>query len=273
MLHDTGQGRLTAILMADAVGYSRGMSGNERETLSALVESRNVMAEVVASLGGRVVGTQGDSFLAEFPSSTNAVLAALRIQSALAASRENAEGHSLAYRVGVNLGDVYDVDGDIHGDGVNIAARLQTLAEPGGVLVSGAVYDLARDRVDADFAFAGEHSLKNISGKVRAYRLTSKAAGHARGRPRPQAPEYERPAVEIQRFRVLAGGRAARKACDMIAEELTSMLSSIAGILLIRGDLAPHAEEAPPPRSPHHYRLTGTGVAGDGRFRLSVQLV
>lgn len=278
-LHKAGQGRLTAILMADVVGYSKALSGREQETLATLVECRNLMTGIVAGLRGRVVGTQGDSFLADFPSSTDAVTAALRIQEAIARRNDGSREDGLSYRIGVNLGDVYDVydvDGDIHGDGVNIAARLQALAEPGGILVSGAVHDLVRDRVDADFVFAGEHSLKNISGRIRAYRLAPKAARPRAAPPRPDDAGlgYERPSIEIHPFRVLGGGRSARKACDMITEELTSMLSSVAGILLIRGDMAASPENAREIEArPHHYRLTGTGLVSDGRFRLSAQLV
>ncbi len=275
MLTGAGQGRLTAILIADAVGYSKGMSGREREMIASLVEGRGIMAGVVAGLGGRVVGTQGDSFLAEFPSSTDAVVAGLRIQVALA-PLDGVPATGLTYRIGVSLGDVYDVAGDIHGDGVNIAARLQALAEPGGVLVSGTVHDLVRDRVDADFVFAGEHSLKNISGRVRAYRLVPKTSPSSRlVAASNQAPEFERPSVEIQRFRVIGGGRAARRACDLVAEELTSMLSSVSGILLIRKDLANPADDETGAHTVrrHHYRLTGSGSTADGRFKFSSQLV
>ncbi len=276
MLKKTGRGRLTAILMADAVGYSKALSGREREALATLVDCRRLMSGIVEELGGRVVGTQGDSFLTDFSSSTDAVTAALRIQEAIARRNDGSREDGLSYRIGVNLGDVYDVDGDIHGDGVNIAARLQALAEPGGILVSGAVHDLVRDRVDADFIFAGEHSLKNISGRIRAYRLAPKAARPKTASPRPDDAGlgYERPSIEIHPFRVLGGGRSARKACDMITEELTSMLSSVAGILLIRGDLAASPENTREIEArPHHYRLTGTGLVSDGRFRLSAQLV
>lgn len=275
MLRNAGQSRLTAILMADAVGYSKALSGRERETLAVLVESRRLMADVVASLGGRVVGTQGDSFLSEFTSSTDAVSAALRIQEALAQRNVTSTEDTLAYRIGINLGDVYDVEGDIHGDGVNIAARLQALAEPGGILVSGAVHDLVRDRVDADFHFAGDHSLKNISGRIRAFRLIARAPRQrATARPTHDAHGYDRPSIEVQRFRVLGGGRSARKACDIVVDELTSMLSSIAGIFLIRGDLADPAEGGNGAGArPHHYRLSGSGTVDSGRFKLNVQLV
>jgi len=249
------------------------VSGRERETIAALIESRSKMTSIIAELGGRVVGTQGDSFLAELPSSTHAVTAALRIQAVQASAGEPASTR-LTYRIAVNLGDVYDVDGDIHGDGVNIAARLQALAEPGKILVSGAVHDLVRDRVDADFVFAGEHRLKNITGRIRAYSLEPKRPPSGQAAPAAEALQnYERPSVEIQRFRVISGGRTARKACDLVAEELTSMLSSISGILLIRGDLADRNGDQVRSSSPHHYRLTGSGVTGDGRLRLSIQLV
>lgn len=275
--NSAGKSRLTAILMADAVGYSRGMSGRERETLAELVACRQLMTEVVGDMGGRVVGIQGDSFLAELPSGTDAVIAAIRIQEAVASRHQGRAPDALVYRIGINLGDVYDVDGDIHGDGVNIAARLQALAEPGGILVSGAVHDLVRDRIPVDFVFSGEHALKNITGRVRAYRAVPRGDRRSSFGPRAKTePDtgYERPSIEIRRFKILGGGRSARKACDMITDELTSMLSSISGILLIRGDLATASNDrAETGSGPHRYLLTGTGSATDGRFKLSTQLV
>lgn len=263
--------------MADAVGYSKALSGREQETLATLVECRHLMTEIVAGLRGRVVGTQGDSFLADFTSSTDAVTAAVRIQEAIARRNDSSREDGLSYRIGVNLGDVYDVEGDIHGDGVNIAARLQALAEPNGILVSGAVHDLVRDRVNVDFVFAGEHSLKNISGRIRAYRVVTRMPRAAATAPTPAqsaAPDYERPVVEIYPFKVLGGGRAARRACDMVAQELTSMLSSIAGILLIQGDRSARGEdESTVEPKAHHYRLTGAGSATDGQFKLTAQLI
>ena len=276
MKRSAGQSRLAAILMADAVGYSRGMSERERETLAALIECRHLMTEVVAELSGRVAGTQGDSFLAEFSSSTDSVRAALRIRSALAERNASTIGVPLAYRIAVNLGDIYDLGEDIHGDGVNITARLQALAEPGGIIVSGAVHELIRDRIDGDFVYAGEHALKNISGRIRAYRLVERTA-----RP-PTQPlsagdiglPVDRPSIEIQRFRVLGGSRAARQACEMIVDELTSMLSSVSGMQLMRADLSADVRlRKGLETAAHHYLLTGTGSANEGLFRLSTQLV
>jgi len=138
----TGQRRLTAILMADVVGYSGLIRRRDVATIASLGECRALLSNIVAAQGGRVVGTQGDAFLAELPSSLGAVNAAIEIQRALARRNAVSAEDRLEYRVAVNLGDVIDDNGDIHGDGVNIAARLQAMAEPGGILVSGAIYDL-----------------------------------------------------------------------------------------------------------------------------------
>ena len=165
--------RLAAILMADAVGYSRSMERDEHGTLAALEAARSVFRTEVDANRGRVIDTAGDSILAVFDSAAGAVVAALAVQASLAAS---ADRPSLRFRIGVHLGDVIETaDDGVYGDGVNIAARLQTLAEPGGVVVSEAVRGAVKSRIPATFGDRGVQSVKNIGDPVRAYAVTGAA--------------------------------------------------------------------------------------------------
>ena len=163
--------RLVAILAADAVGYSRLMSIDQRATLDALEEARSVFRAAIDSNGGRVVDTAGDSALAVFDTASGAATAALAIQQELAAATtEVAEDRRMRFRIGVHLGDVIEkIDGSVYGDGVNIAARLQSLAEPGGVTISDAVRGAVRGKVAAHFVEQGEQRDKNIAEAVRVY--------------------------------------------------------------------------------------------------------
>jgi TolB-like protein/class 3 adenylate cyclase/cytochrome c-type biogenesis protein CcmH/NrfG len=162
--------KLTAILAADVEGYSRLMEADEAGTHATLTAYRSVLADSIAEHDGRIVGTAGDSVLADFPSVVEALNAAVEIQKEFA--ERNAElpaERRLRFRIGINLGDVI-VDGeDIFGDGVNVAARVQALAEPGGIAVSGAVYDQVRNKLDLGFRDRGAHRVKNIAEPVRVY--------------------------------------------------------------------------------------------------------
>lgn len=155
--------RLAAILAADMEGYSRHMSTDERATISALDSARALFKQHIEGNQGRVVDMAGDSILAVFDSAAGAVTAAMAVQKALS-------GRAFRYRVGVHLGDVIEKpDGTIYGDGVNIAARLQTLAEPGGVTVSEAIRGSVKQRIGAAFEDKGEQSVKNISDPIRTF--------------------------------------------------------------------------------------------------------
>ena len=166
------QRKLVAILAADVVGYSRLMGTDEEATFAALKSCRDIIDPLIESHGGRIFGGAGDSIVAEFPSPVEAVRCATEIQ--LSIDRHGAEtpdDQRLRFRIGVNLGDVI-VDGDdLMGDGVNIAARLEALAPPGGVCVSEAVLDQVRDRLGLDFLDLGEHVVKNIDRPIRVYRV------------------------------------------------------------------------------------------------------
>ena len=162
------QRRLAAIVSADVVGYSRLMGVDEVETLSALRTHRSeVIDPKIAEHGGRIVKIMGDGLLLEFPSVVNATACAVQMQEEMALRNEAVpEDQRIIFRVGINLGDIIIEGDDILGDGVNIAARIEALAEPGGVAISGRVHDDVRDRLYAEFTDTGMQSLKNIARPI-----------------------------------------------------------------------------------------------------------
>ena len=164
--------KLAAILAVDVVGYSRLMGEDETGTARAVREHREAAAPIVRGLGGRLVKTMGDGVLLEFPAVVAAVECAILMQKQMAERNTGVpEAKRILYRIGVNLGDVLIEGDDIVGDGVNIAARLEGIAEPGGVCISGSAYDHVRGRIDAKFVDLGERTLKNIAQPVRVYAL------------------------------------------------------------------------------------------------------
>jgi adenylate cyclase len=192
MADPSSRRKLAAILSADVVGYSRLMAANEAATVDTLRSYRDIIARLVVRRGGRVVNAPGDALLAEFPSAVEAVQAAVEIQKAL-------EGHNIElqperrmqFRIGVNLGDVIEeADGTIYGDGVNIAARMEALAEGGGICISSTVYDAVEGKLSLGFDYLGEQQVKNIAKPVRVYRV--------RAEPRPSAPPRSKHRLQWQ---------------------------------------------------------------------------
>ncbi|WP_187969969.1 adenylate/guanylate cyclase domain-containing protein [Aquibium microcysteis] len=162
--------KLTTVLAADVQGYSRLMEHDEEGTLATLKQYRDVMSRVVDAHGGRIVNTWGDAVIAEFPSVVEAVRAAVEVQGDLAERNAGLQpGRRMQFRMGINLGDVIVEGDDIYGDGVNIAARLQSEAEPGGILISNTVFDQVRNKVAVSFDFRGELVAKNIDEPVPSY--------------------------------------------------------------------------------------------------------
>ena len=164
--------RLVAILAADVEGYSRHMERDEAETLATLSDLRLIFDTLIADHKGRIANTAGDSVLAEFQSVVDALDCAVKVQQEMTLASESLEeGKRLRFRIGLNVGDVMVKDGDIFGDGVNIAARLETLALPGGICVSRGVRDHVRKMSRYAFEDLGEQSVKNIAQPIRAFRL------------------------------------------------------------------------------------------------------
>src|SRR6266404_6876421 len=166
--------RLAAILVADVVGYSRLMETDEAGTLAVLKERRRAIVDpLVKKHRGRIVKLMGDGVLVEFGSAVNAVECAVELQAAMdIANAGAAEGQRIVLRAGVNLGDVMVEGSDLYGDGVNIAARLEALAEPGAVYVSQTVFNHVRGKVALEFESLGERSLKNIAEPLQVYKVS-----------------------------------------------------------------------------------------------------
>src|SRR6267154_2058769 len=162
------QRRLAAILAADVAGYSRLMGADEEGTLAALKTLRREVADPkIKEHRGRIVNTTGDGLLSEFASVVDAVRCAVEVQREIAARNAGVQSErSIDFRIGVNIGDIIIDENDIFGDGVNVAARLEALAEPGGICVSRVVRDQVRDKVEFGFEDLGEHQVKNIARPV-----------------------------------------------------------------------------------------------------------
>jgi adenylate cyclase len=206
--------KLTTILCADVYGYSRLMEQDEAATLGTLRTYRDAIDGLIARHRGRIASTAGDSLLADFPSVVEAVQCAIEIQQELAGrNRSLPDGRRMAFRIGINLGDVMLHDGDLYGEGVNVAARLEALAEPGGICISRPVYDQVRNKLTVGFDDLGDQPVKNISEPVQAFRVRlDGAAKDSRPKPArsPRPPSADRAesvqAARIRRFRRRAIG-------------------------------------------------------------------
>ena len=177
--------RLATILVADVFGYSRMMGEDEERTVRTLRGHRAVFDDLLKTYRGRVFNTAGDAILAEFPSAVDAVRCATEIQSALRTRNEQLpEDHRMWFRIGVNLGDVIVQDGDLLGDGVNIAARIEAATEPGGVCISGSVYDQIQNKLSLTFRQLPDKAFKNIAQPVRTFAIGGDAPPVVRGAPR-----------------------------------------------------------------------------------------
>lgn len=182
-----GMRKVAVILSADVVGYSRLMGDDDLSTLDDIVATRGVMTEHVLAHGGRVIDAAGDEMLMEFPSAIEAVNCAVAVQAELETRNASRAAHRrMRLRIGINVGDVLERDGALYGDGVNIAARLQALGEPGGVCVSAAVHGLVEGRLSVAFVYAGEQTVKNVARPVRLYHArigTAAAVAAGQGAP------------------------------------------------------------------------------------------
>src|SRR5215475_10797065 len=169
--------KLETILAADVAGYSRLMQGDDEATVATLEACRGIFRERIQAHRGRVVDMAGDSVLAVFDAATGAVRAAVEIQVALVERNETLPGaRRMRFRIGVNLGEVIErPDGTVYGDGVNIAARLESLAEAGGICVSGTVYDQVATKLALGYEFLGQRTVKNITHPVRVYRIQTES--------------------------------------------------------------------------------------------------
>jgi adenylate cyclase len=223
--------RLAAILAADVVGYSRLMSADEVGTARALRDHRAAIDPIVASHGGRIVKTAGDGMLLEFSSIVAAVECAVAVQQHMAERNADVpEDRRMLFRMGVNLGDVLIEGDDILGDGVNVAARLEGIAEPGAVYVSDAAHQQVRDKLQLTFEDRGEQQLKNIARPVRVYRV-----GYGPGGLSVQAslPIPEKPSIAVLPFQNLSGDSAQDYFSDGITEDIITELSRFRSLFVI----------------------------------------
>src|SRR5437879_3298243 len=200
--------RLAAILAADVAGYSRLMGADEEGTLAALKELRRELADPkIKEHRGRIVKTTGDGLLVEFASVLDAVRCAVEVQREMV--ERNAavpERRRIQFRIGINLGDIIKDGRDIYGDGVNVAARLEALAEPGGICVNRVVRDQVRDKLDFAFEDAGEQLVKHIARPLRVYRIRpGRSAGDTMGAAQPALAVPDKPSVAVLPFTNMSG--------------------------------------------------------------------
>ena len=238
MTQERVERRLTAILAADVAGYSRLMGVDEEGTLAALKKVRREVVDAkITQHRGRIVQTSGDGLLVEFASVVDAVRCAVEMQREMA--RRNADGpqeRCIEFRVGINLGDIMVDEQDIFGDGVNVAARLETLAEPGGICVSRVVRDQVRDKLAVSFEDMGEQQVKNIARPVRAYRaLLAEGTGAPATPSKTEAPRplADRPSIAVLPFKNVTGDPEQGYFVDGITEDIITALSKWRWFLVI----------------------------------------
>src|SRR5215217_4849822 len=228
------QRRLAAIFAADVEGYSRLMGLDEVGTLRTLTAHREIMDRLIGEHGGRIANTAGDSVLAEFPSVVDAVQSAVEVQEALRGANEALpEDHRVRFRIGVHVGDVMVKGGDLFGDGVNIAARLQALAEPGGVCLSDEAHQHVRKAVPFGFTDLGPRPAKNIEGGVRAFAIQlNEPSGFAAKINKAPVP-WDRPSVAVLPFENLSGQPNDTYFSDGISDEIIIGLARFRTLLVI----------------------------------------
>ncbi|SEP24144.1 adenylate cyclase [Rhodospirillales bacterium URHD0017] len=270
--------RLAAIVSADVAGYSLLMGRDETGTLVALKAIRQeVVDPAIASHGGRIVKTTGDGLLLEFPSVVNAVRCAVEVQMAMAdRSAEVAEDRRIAFRIGINLGDIIVDDDDIFGDGVNVAARLEEIAPPGGICISSRVYEDVRDRLDTVFDDGGTQTLKNIARTVQVWRWQPGQSAP----PTLQAlPLPDKPSIAVLPFQNISGDPEQEYFVDGLVEDIITSLSRFKSLFVIaRNSSFAYKGKSPDIRQVGRdlgvrYVLEGGVRRAGRRLRITAQLI
>jgi TolB-like protein len=274
--------RLSAIVAADVAGYSRLMGLDEVGTARTLREHRAVSDALVARHGGRIVKTTGDGLLIEFPSVVDAVECAVAVQQVMAERNDGVpQDRRMLFRIGINLGDILIEGDDILGDGVNIAARLEGIAEPGGICISSSAYDHVRGKVAVEFADLGEQSLKNIERPVRAYAVVRDRPGHGtqHGGKMPSPLLAPRLSMVVLPFANIGGDPEQDYFVDGVTESLTTHLSRVSGSFVIARNTAftfkgKAVDVKRVGRDLNvRYVLEGSVQRGGNRVRVNVQLI
>ena len=223
--------KLVAILAADIAGYSRLMGVDEVGTARALREHRAAVDPIVTSHGGRIVKTTGDGVLLQFPSVVAAVECAVAVQNLMAERNADVpQDRRMLFRMGINLGDVLIEDDDILGDGVNIAARLEGIAEPGGLCISESSYQQVRDKLAIHFEDMGQQQLKNITRPVRVYRIP---LGGTSAKERPPLALPDKPSIAVLPFQNMSGDTEQEYFTDGMVEDIIPGLSRIKWLFVI----------------------------------------
>src|SRR5580692_8826449 len=271
--------RLAAIVAADVAGYSRLMGLDEVGTARTLREHRKVTDALVAKHGGRLVKTTGDGVLLEFPSVVDAVECAVAVQAVMDRRNEGLPvDRRMLFRIGINLGDILIEGDDILGDGVNIAARLEGIAEPGGICISSSAYDQVRGKVPVEFTDLGEQTLKNIARPIRAYAVGLNA-NYYTDRPARPFSSAPRLSIAVLPFANIGGDPEQEYFVDGVTESLTTDLSRISGSFVIARNTAftykgkPFDVKQIGRDLNVRYVLEGSVQRSGNRMRVNVQLI
>ena len=276
------QRRLAAIVACDVVGYSKMMGRDEAGTLARLKKLRSeFLHPKVSEYGGRVVKTTGDGTLIEFPSAVDAVSHAVDVQRGMAERNKDIPGdQQIRLRLGINVGDIIIDEDDIYGDGVNVAARLEALAEPDGICLSARVYDYVRDRLDVAYDDLGELAVKNIADLVHVYRVRLGEAASAGVPGVSQAlPLPDKPSIAVLPFVNMSGDAEQEYFADGITEDLITLLSQIRWFFVIaRNSSFAYKGKSPDIRAVARelgvaYVLEGSVRKAGSRVRVTAQLI
>ena len=263
--------RLAAVLALDAVGYSQRMERDEERVYRALLDCRSIMRSSIEKHGGRVAGTPGDFLLALFESGADAVSAALDLQNAIATRNQGLDPEdSLVFRAGIGLGDVIEEYGDAYGSAVNLAARLQTIAAPGHVVVSEAIRSLLREQTSLAFRDLGEQQIKHLREPMRVFLVHDAGAVvplQLTGPELEEEPATRKPYVAIEPFKSLTPGETAQLFAAGLTDDLLITLSRLTG------SIAVHESGLGTPVGPDHYRLEGVVRLLADRLRVTARLI
>jgi len=285
MAHEGFKRKLAAILSADVEGYSRLMGEDEESTVRTLTAYRKVLSTLIHQFDGKVLDSPGDNLLAEFVSVVNAVKCAVTVQNEITARNDELpQNRRMQFRIGINLGDVIQEENRIYGDGVNIAARLEGLSEPGGICISGIAYDQVKKKLNLKYQFVGKKNLKNIEEAVHVYRVLFLQGASASKVIKAEVermafPLPEKPSIAVLPFTNMSGDTAQEYIGDGISENIISALSVGSGMFVIARNSTFTYKERPvkvqqvAEELGVRYVLEGSIQKSGDRLRVTAQLI